>query len=68
MRGRIDGDCLVFETIGEPPVRLRLTWDASDPKALTWRNEISAAGSPWSLVEEYRMTPVRHAGFAPPGR
>jgi hypothetical protein len=48
----------VFEGIGEPLVRLRPTWDASDPAELTWRNEMSAGGAPWSLVEEYRTTPV----------
>ena len=58
MRGQIDGDRLVFESVGEPLVRLRLTWDASDPNELTWRNEMSVGGAPWSLVEEYRMTPV----------
>ena len=58
MRGWIDGDRLVFETIGEPPVRLRLVWDAIDPACMTWRNEMSAGGAPWSLVEEYRLTPA----------
>jgi hypothetical protein len=24
----------------------------------TWRNEMSIAGGPWSLVEEYHLTPV----------
>lgn len=58
MRGWIDGDRLVFESIGEPAVRLRLTWDASDPADITWRNEMSVTGAPWSLVEVYHMTPV----------
>jgi hypothetical protein len=58
MRGQIDGDRLVFESIGDPPVRLRLTWDASDPTDITWRNEMSVGGAPWSLVEDYHMTPV----------
>ncbi len=31
MRGWIEGDRLIFEIIGDPPVRLRLTWDISDP-------------------------------------
>jgi hypothetical protein len=56
MRGWIDGDRLTFETIGEPPVRIRLVWDVSDPERLTWRNEASVGGGPWSLVEEYRCT------------
>jgi hypothetical protein len=58
MRGQIDGDRLVFESIGDQPVRLRLTWDASDPMDITWRNEMSVGGGPWSLVEDYHMTPV----------
>ena len=57
MRGWIEGDRLTFETIGDPPVRLRLIWDASDPSSMIWRNEMSAGGGPWSLVEKYYMTP-----------
>lgn len=55
MRGTIEGDRLIFESIGDPPVRLRLVWDFSDPGHLTWRNELSAGGSPWFLVEEYNL-------------
>jgi hypothetical protein len=58
MRGRIDGDRLMFETIGDPPVRLRLTYDISDPADMTWRNETSMGGGPWSLVEEYHCRPA----------
>ncbi len=58
MRGHISGDQLVFESIGDPPVRLRLTWDTSDPNDITWRNEVSMNGGPWSLVEAHHMTPV----------
>jgi hypothetical protein len=61
LRGWIDGDRLTFETVGDPPVRLRLVWDVSDPLRLTWRNEMSIGGAPWSLVEEYRLTPVERA-------
>jgi hypothetical protein len=57
MHGWIEGDRLTFETIGNPPVRLRLLWDVSDPRDLTWRNEMSVGGGPWMLVEEYHMTP-----------
>jgi hypothetical protein len=32
-------------------------WDLTDPAAMTWRNEMSAGGAPWSLVEEYDLTP-----------
>jgi hypothetical protein len=57
LRGWIDGGRLTFETIGDPPVRLRLTWDISDPASMRWRNEMSAGGGPWSLVEEYHCRP-----------
>lgn len=58
MRGRLDGDLLVFESIGDGPVKLRLTWDASDAAAMIWRNEMAVGDSPWFLVEDYHMTPV----------
>ncbi len=53
LRGWIDGDRMTFETIGDPPVRIRLTWDITDANVLTWRNEMSVGSGPWSLVEEY---------------
>ncbi|HET9985915.1 MAG TPA: DUF1579 family protein [Longimicrobiales bacterium] len=59
MRGRIEGDRLHFESTGEPPVRIRLLWDLSDPAHVVWRNELSVGGGPWSLVEEYVCTPAR---------
>jgi hypothetical protein len=58
MRGRIDGDRLTFETIGDPPVRLRLVWDRTDPADMVWKNELSVGGAPWSLVEEYHCRPA----------
>jgi hypothetical protein len=58
MRGRIDGDRLTFETIGDPAVRLRLVWDRTDPADMVWRNEMSVGGAPWSLVEEYHCRPA----------
>jgi hypothetical protein len=57
MHGWIDGDRLTFESAGDPPLRIRLVWDATDPDQLIWRNEASAGG-PWTLVEEYRCLPV----------
>lgn len=68
MTGRIDGDRLVFESDGDPGARIRLTWDLAEPDTILWTNEVSVAGGPWSLVEEYRCTPVsaREAG-APAG-
>jgi hypothetical protein len=58
MRGEIDGDRLAFETIGDAPVRLRLTWDLAAPPDMVWRNEMCMRGGPWTLVEEYRCTPM----------
>ncbi|MCW0212137.1 MAG: DUF1579 domain-containing protein [Pseudonocardia sp.] len=58
LQGHLDGDRLVFESEAGAPVRLRLTWDVSEPGILLWRNEVSAAEGPWSLVEEYRCNPV----------
>jgi Restriction Enzyme Adenine Methylase Associated/Protein of unknown function (DUF1579) len=58
MRGWIDGERLTFETIGDAPVRLRMVWDATRPDAIRWRNEMSAGGGPYTLVEEYRCTPM----------
>ena len=47
----------MFESVADPPVRIRLTWELAGP-AVVWRNEMSVAGGPWSLVEEYVCTPV----------
>jgi hypothetical protein len=57
MRGTVSGDRLVFETIGEAAVRLRLVWDVSDPSDITWTNEISLGGASWALVETYHLNP-----------
>jgi hypothetical protein len=56
-RGRIDGDCLVFESLEGAAARLRFTWDASAPAVITWRNEMAAGDGSWFLIEEYRMVP-----------
>jgi hypothetical protein len=58
MRGRIERELLVFETVDDSPVRLRMTWDATNPARLTWRNESSVDGHDWSLIETYTMTPT----------
>ena len=58
MRGYIEGDRLTFETLGDTPARLRLVWDLTQLDDATWRTEMSIAGGPWSLVEEYHLTPV----------
>ncbi len=62
MAGQIDGDRLVFESTGDPAVRIRLTWNLVDPATVVWRNETSIGGGPWTLVEEYRCTPVPGRG------
>jgi hypothetical protein len=53
MRGHIEDDRLVFETMVDAPVRLRLVWDFTDASDVRWRNEMSVGGAPWFLVEEY---------------
>lgn len=58
LTGHLDGDLLVFESAADAPVRLRLTWDVTDPENVLWRNEASADGGPWTLVEEYHCRPV----------
>lgn len=55
--GSIEGDRLTLTTIGDEPVRLRLVWDLTAPDVIVWRNEMSADGAPWFLIEEYRMVP-----------
>jgi len=57
-RGHIDGDRLVFESMPDAPVRLRFTWDASDPAVTTWLNEMALEDGSWFLIEEYPMVPV----------
>jgi hypothetical protein len=56
-RGEVRGDLLVMESLGEGPVKLRFTWDATDPTTVIWKNEMSFGGSPWSLIETYVMKP-----------
>jgi hypothetical protein len=57
-RGSIEGDCLVFESMPDAPVRLRFTWDATDPDFMTWRNEMAVEDGSWFLIEEYPMVPA----------
>lgn len=58
----------MFESTHDRPGRIRLTWDASDPTAMVWRNEASTGGGSWSLIEEYRCTPVARREPATPAR
>ncbi len=57
-RGTIEGDQLIMESMNTGPVRIRFTWDAGDPEAMTWKNEVSKEGGPWRLIEEYTLYPV----------
>jgi hypothetical protein len=56
--GRIEGDRLIFESLPGSPVRLRFTWDVSDPFEIRWRNEMGLGEDQWFLIEEYRMVPL----------
>ena len=53
-RGHIDGDRLVFESVGDTGPRLRFTWDASDPTVTTWRNELALEATPGSSSRSTR--------------
>jgi hypothetical protein len=61
-RGHISGDRLVFESLEGASARLRLTWDASEPGVIVWRNEMAIGGGSWFLIEEYAMVPSPPAG------
>ena len=58
MRGRVEGDRLIFESMpGELP-RLRMVWDAAAAPVIRWRNEVAPDGEHFTLVEEYALSPV----------
>ena len=57
-RGHIDGDRLIFDSMADTGIRLRLTWDASVPDRITWRNEMTTGDGSWFLIEEYPMVPA----------
>lgn len=54
-RGRIEGDRLVYEPVGQELPRVRLTWELRDSRRCTWRNEYTLDGATWNLIEEYEM-------------
>jgi hypothetical protein len=58
MRGRLDGDLMVFESMRDIPPLLKMTWDTSSPGYPTWRNEMTFDGENWQLIEQYRMVPI----------
>lgn len=51
------GDRLVLATTEDAPVRFRVTWDLTDPATPRWIDEVSVAGGPWQIVEQYVLTP-----------
>jgi hypothetical protein len=57
LRGRIVDDVMVFESTNEQPPFLRLTWELTPRGSILWRNEMSADGSVWMLVEDYEIEP-----------
>jgi hypothetical protein len=59
MRGFVDGDRMVLTTPGADPVTFRISWDASNPVAVRWKDEVSVGGGPWQLIEQYTMVPTR---------
>jgi hypothetical protein len=60
--GAIEGDRFIITSEGayidNAPARLRMIWDAGSPAFMSWRNEMSVAGGPWVLIEEYEMQPM----------
>lgn len=38
--------------------KLKMTWEASSPEFILWRNELTFDGVDWQLIEKYRMVPV----------
>jgi hypothetical protein len=57
MRGRIQGERIVFETIGDAPTHLRSVLDVSDPTDISWTNEVAVGFGLWSLIDTYHITP-----------
>ncbi|HEX6222327.1 MAG TPA: hypothetical protein VF115_14650 [Acidimicrobiia bacterium] len=58
LRGHIDGNQMVFESIGDEPPYLRSTWILSSGGKISWRNEMSPDGQTWILIEDYEITPT----------
>jgi hypothetical protein len=58
LRGWTDGDLLTFQSMDQALVRIRLLWHLADAERMTWRNEMSVGGTPFTLVERYECTIV----------
>ncbi|WP_250988150.1 DUF1579 family protein [Methanoculleus oceani] len=65
-RGRLEGDRLIMESM-EPAVSLRFIWDAADPRAIIWMNEIMTEDGSWRLIEEYVIRPQEPVRLSGPG-
>ena len=57
LRGWIDADRMVFESVGEQPPFIRLTWELTPHGSILWRNEMSFDRAGWMLVEDYEIEP-----------
>lgn len=57
LRGRVEGDLMIFESFEGKVPMIRLTWDASSPDVIAWKNEMSIDGTTWMLVEDYEIVP-----------
>lgn len=55
-RGRVEDDRLIMESM-DPAVPLRFVWDATNPDAIAWRNEIMTEDGSWRPIEEYVIRP-----------
>jgi hypothetical protein len=58
MRGDITGDRMVLTTPDKGPARFRIAWDAADPHAVRWTDEVSIEHGPWQLIEQYVVVPL----------
>lgn len=56
MKGKMDGQKLVMESpeamMMGMPMKMRMTWDATDPKAVKFTEERSVKGGPWTVAGE----------------
>lgn len=57
LRGQIEGDRMIFESTGNEPPLLKLTWELLSDGNILWSNELSLDGDSWLLVEDYVITP-----------
>jgi len=51
------GPGTIFESMRDALPKLKMTWDASSPEIILWRNEMTFDGMDWPLIEEYQMVP-----------